>query len=152
MKLNPFSTLSSPPSPPPPPCLLDGFMRTRPIANRLSFHSILKPSTATPTHAFRHRPHSISAKSSTQTCLFNNNTTTTNLPKMPPKEKYTDPALRDKVKQDIQDSDKGGAPGQWSARKAQSMASEYKKRGGEYNDGGKGKGEGMYYSLVLLYL
>ncbi|KAK5730074.1 hypothetical protein LTR15_000008 [Elasticomyces elasticus] len=52
---------------------------------------------------------------------------------MPPKNKYTDPDLRDEVKQEVQDSDKGGAPGQWSARKAQFMASEYKKRGGGYN-------------------
>jgi hypothetical protein len=36
---------------------------------------------------------------------------------MPPKEKYNDPKLRDQVKQEIQESDKGGAPGQWSARK-----------------------------------
>ena len=49
---------------------------------------------------------------------------------MPPKDKYTDPELRDEVKEEIHNSDKGGAPGQWSARKAQMMASEYKKRGG----------------------
>jgi hypothetical protein len=49
---------------------------------------------------------------------------------MPPKDKYTDPKLRDEVKEEIHNSDKGGAPGQWSARKAQMMASEYKKRGG----------------------
>lgn len=49
---------------------------------------------------------------------------------MPPKEKYTDPELRDEVKEEIHKGDKGGAPGQWSARKAQMMASEYKKRGG----------------------
>jgi hypothetical protein len=36
---------------------------------------------------------------------------------MPPKEKYTDPGLRDEVKEEIHQSDKGGAPGQWSARK-----------------------------------
>jgi hypothetical protein len=36
---------------------------------------------------------------------------------MPPKQKYTDPKLRDEVKEDIKQSDKGGAPGQWSARK-----------------------------------
>ncbi len=36
---------------------------------------------------------------------------------MPPKDKYTDPELRDQVKKEIQESDKGGAPGQWSARK-----------------------------------
>ncbi|KAK5166833.1 uncharacterized protein LTR77_007562 [Saxophila tyrrhenica] len=52
---------------------------------------------------------------------------------MPPKDKYTDPELRDQVKEEIQESDKGGAPGQWSARKAQMMAQEYKKRGGSYN-------------------
>ncbi|CAI7572613.1 unnamed protein product [Penicillium manginii] len=52
---------------------------------------------------------------------------------MPPKEKYTDPELRDEVKEEIHKSDKGGKPGQWSARKAQLMASEYKKRGGGYN-------------------
>jgi len=50
--------------------------------------------------------------------------------KMPPKEKYTDPELRDEVKEEVQAGDKKGAPGQWSARKAQFMASEYKKRGG----------------------
>jgi hypothetical protein len=44
---------------------------------------------------------------------------------MPPKEKYTDPKLRDEVKEEIHNGDKGGAPGQWSARKAQMMAQEY---------------------------
>jgi hypothetical protein len=43
---------------------------------------------------------------------------------MPPKEKYTDPKLRDEVKEEIHNGDKGGAPGQWSARKAQMMAQE----------------------------
>ena len=37
--------------------------------------------------------------------------------KMPPKDKYTDPKLRDEVKEELMQSDKGGAPGQWSARK-----------------------------------
>ncbi|KAJ1030103.1 hypothetical protein NDA16_001016 [Ustilago loliicola] len=55
---------------------------------------------------------------------------------MPSADKYTDPELRDQVKKEIQESDKGGAPGQWSARKAQFMAQEYKKRGGGYNDDG----------------
>jgi hypothetical protein len=36
---------------------------------------------------------------------------------MPPKDKYADPKLRQKVKEEIQASDKGGEPGQWSARK-----------------------------------
>ena len=33
---------------------------------------------------------------------------------------------------------KGGKPGQWSARKAQMVAAEYKKKGGGYK-GGEGK-------------
>lgn len=39
--------------------------------------------------------------------------------KMPSKtdDKYTDPQLRDEVKEEIQAGDKGGEPGQWSARK-----------------------------------
>lgn len=37
---------------------------------------------------------------------------------MPSKDKYTDPGLRDQVKEEIHNSDRGGAPGQWSARKA----------------------------------
>jgi 23S rRNA C2498 (ribose-2'-O)-methylase RlmM len=32
-------------------------------------------------------------------------------------DKYTDPELRQEVKEEIQAGDKGGAPGQWSARK-----------------------------------
>ncbi|KAJ5953640.1 hypothetical protein N7454_000536 [Penicillium verhagenii] len=52
---------------------------------------------------------------------------------MAPKDKYTDPKLRNEVKEEIHKGDKGGKPGQWSARKAQMMASEYKKRGGSYN-------------------
>ncbi|KAJ5212765.1 uncharacterized protein N7498_004411 [Penicillium cinerascens] len=52
---------------------------------------------------------------------------------MAPREKYSDPQLRDEVKEEIHAGDKGGKPGQWSARKAQMMASEYKKRGDGYN-------------------
>jgi hypothetical protein len=36
---------------------------------------------------------------------------------MPSRDKYTDPELRDEVKEEIHEGDKGGAPGQWSARK-----------------------------------
>ncbi|KAK8213371.1 hypothetical protein M8818_002670 [Zalaria obscura] len=60
---------------------------------------------------------------------------------MPPKDKYSDPKLRDEVKKEIHNGDKGGAPGQWSARKAQMMASEYKKRGGGYNTDKKDQDE-----------
>lgn len=44
----------------------------------------------------------------------------------------TDPKLWDKVKTDITEGDKGGKPGQWSARKAQMATQEYKKAGGGY--------------------
>ena len=47
-------------------------------------------------------------------------------------EKYTDPELREEIKEEIKQSDKGGKPGQWSARKSQLLAREYEKRGGGY--------------------
>ncbi len=47
---------------------------------------------------------------------------------------YTDSELRDRLKAEIQDGDKGGEPGQWSARKSQLLASEYKKAGGGYKE------------------
>lgn len=50
-----------------------------------------------------------------------------------------DRQLRDQIKEEVMQSDKGGAPGQWSARKAQFMAAEYKKRGGGYNQDEKHK-------------
>lgn len=45
---------------------------------------------------------------------------------------YTKPTLRKRLFQRIKAGNKGGAPGQWSARKAQLLASEYKKSGGGY--------------------
>lgn len=47
---------------------------------------------------------------------------------------YTKPELREKIKSRILASSKGGNPGQWSARKAQLVANEYKKAGGGYKD------------------
>lgn len=44
----------------------------------------------------------------------------------------TDPKLWEKVKKRVTKGDKGGNPGQWSARKAQLAVSEYKKDGGGY--------------------
>jgi hypothetical protein len=44
----------------------------------------------------------------------------------------TDPDLWDKVKTEVTEGDKGGKPGQWSARKAQMATQEYKKEGGGY--------------------
>lgn len=50
-------------------------------------------------------------------------------------DKYTEPALRERLKKKIMASSKGGDPGEWSARKAQLLASEYKKAGGGYKGG-----------------
>lgn len=59
---------------------------------------------------------------------------------MPPKKKstvnaagnYTKPAMRKRLFEKIKAGDKGGKPGQWSARKAQMLAREYKAKGGGY--------------------
>jgi len=45
---------------------------------------------------------------------------------------YTKPGMRKKIFQRIKSGSKGGAPGQWSARKAQLVALAYKKAGGGY--------------------
>ena len=47
---------------------------------------------------------------------------------------YTKPGLRKSIFERIKAGGKGGAPGQWSARKAQMMALQYKKAGGGYKD------------------
>lgn len=46
--------------------------------------------------------------------------------------RYTKPELREQVKEEIKASDKGGRPGQWSARKSQLLTKEYERRGGGY--------------------
>lgn len=46
---------------------------------------------------------------------------------------YTNPELRNRIKNKVMASSKGGKPGQWSARKAQLVAQEYKKAGGGYS-------------------
>ena len=45
---------------------------------------------------------------------------------------YTQPELREKIKQQVIAGDKGGRAGQWSARKAQLLAHEYEAQGGGY--------------------
>jgi hypothetical protein len=55
-------------------------------------------------------------------------------------EKYTHPDLREKIKEEIKASDKGGKEGQWSARKSQLLTREYEKRGGGYK-GEKGQSQ-----------
>jgi hypothetical protein len=52
--------------------------------------------------------------------------------------KYTKPGLRERIKDRVMASTKGGKAGQWSARKAQIVAREYEEAGGGYK-GGKGK-------------
>jgi hypothetical protein len=47
---------------------------------------------------------------------------------------YTKPGMRKRIFNRIKAGGKGGAPGQWSARKAQMVASAYKKAGGGYKD------------------
>ena len=47
---------------------------------------------------------------------------------------YTKPGLRKQIFNRIKAGSKGGKPGQWSARKAQMMAKEYKAKGGGYKD------------------
>ena len=47
---------------------------------------------------------------------------------------YTKPELRKRIFNEVKAGGKGGKPGQWSARKAQLVASKYKKAGGGYRD------------------
>jgi len=44
----------------------------------------------------------------------------------------TDPELWERIKREVTAGDKGGDPGQWSARKAQLAVLKYKKAGGGY--------------------
>ncbi|MEU8372147.1 hypothetical protein AB0C22_03390 [Micromonospora sp. NPDC048894] len=46
--------------------------------------------------------------------------------------RYTEPELRERLKDEIRAGDRGGRPGQWSARKSQLLTREYQKRGGGY--------------------
>ena len=45
---------------------------------------------------------------------------------------YTKPGMRKRLFNKIKAGGKGGKPGQWSARKAQMLAKEYKAKGGGY--------------------
>ena len=53
-----------------------------------------------------------------------------------PEQTYTEPELRERLKEQIKEGDKGGKPGQWSARKSQLLVREYEKAGGGYVDEG----------------
>ena len=45
---------------------------------------------------------------------------------------YTKPGMRKQLFEKIKAGSKGGKPGQWSARKAQLLALNYKRAGGGY--------------------
>jgi len=45
---------------------------------------------------------------------------------------YTKPTMRKTLFNNIKAGTKGGDPGEWSARKAQLLASQYKAKGGGY--------------------
>ena len=45
---------------------------------------------------------------------------------------YTKPEMRKRLFNKIKAGSKGGDPGEWSARKAQLLANQYKKAGGGY--------------------
>lgn len=52
-------------------------------------------------------------------------------------ESYTKPNLRESIKRRIMAGSRGGKPGEWSARKAQLLAMEYRRAGGGYRGGKK---------------
>jgi len=45
---------------------------------------------------------------------------------------YTKPGMRKNLVARVKAGGKGGSPGQWSARKAQMVAKQYKAKGGGY--------------------
>lgn len=47
---------------------------------------------------------------------------------------YTKPSMRKRIFEKVKAGGKGGKPGQWSARKSQLLAREYKAKGGGYRD------------------
>lgn len=47
---------------------------------------------------------------------------------------YTKPTMRKRLFESIKRGTKGGKAGEWSARKAQLLATRYKKAGGGYRD------------------
>lgn len=47
---------------------------------------------------------------------------------------YTNPGMRKTIFERIKAGGKGGDPGEWSGRKAQMLAKEYKAKGGKYKN------------------
>jgi hypothetical protein len=56
---------------------------------------------------------------------------------------YTKAGLRERIKREVMAGDKGGKPGQWSARKAQLVAQRYEAAGGGYTGGKSEKQESL---------
>jgi hypothetical protein len=56
------------------------------------------------------------------------------------RDDYTDPELRERLKEEIKAGDRGGRPGQWSARKSQLLTHEYEQQGGGYRHPGERTG------------
>ena len=52
-------------------------------------------------------------------------------------EDYTDPELRTRLEDEIKAGDRGGRPGQWSARKSQLLTRKYEAHGGGYRHEGE---------------
>jgi hypothetical protein len=50
---------------------------------------------------------------------------------------YTEPELRERLKEEIKAGDRGGRPGQWSARKSQLLTHDYEAAGGGYRHEGE---------------
>ncbi|MBO0950631.1 hypothetical protein [Fibrella forsythiae] len=77
----------------------------------------------------------ITKKDSTDESKSRKKTTPTKPKKTAAKaDNYTDPDLRERLKEKIKADDKGGKAGQWSARKAQLLTHEYEKEGGGYKE------------------
>ncbi|GAA4869858.1 hypothetical protein [Saccharopolyspora cebuensis] len=53
------------------------------------------------------------------------------------RDTYTEPELRERLKEEVKASDKGAAPGRWSARKSQLLTQAYERHGGGYRNPGR---------------
>ena len=53
------------------------------------------------------------------------------------RDTYTEPELRERLKDEIRAGDRGGPPGRWSARKSQLLTTEYEAAGGGYVQEGR---------------
>lgn len=82
----------------------------------VSYHSHIAIATSALLRCYCLRPRISLSKSNKNTQLSVRNMTKSS------ENKYTDPELRDEIKEEVQAGDKGGKPGQWSARKVCSLS------------------------------